>query len=74
MSQNPQDTSGTAMAIQGLVQSVDLVTDALERKWGVGRLRLLVAQPALEGHACGMWSGLSNPSPNGRDNQAGAAR
>jgi len=36
------DRSGTAMAIQGLVQSVDLLTDSLERKWGVGRLRLLV--------------------------------
>jgi hypothetical protein len=30
------------MTIQGLVQSVDLLTDSLERKWGVGRLRLLV--------------------------------
>ena len=36
------DRSGTVMAIQGLVQSVDLLTDSLERKWGVGRLRLLV--------------------------------
>ncbi|WP_270936288.1 hypothetical protein [Falsiroseomonas oryzae] len=33
---------GITMAIQGLVQSVDLLTDSLERKWGVGRLRLLV--------------------------------
>ena len=48
MNQSPQDTSGTAMAIQGLVQSVDLVTDALERKWGVGRLRLLVGDGLRE--------------------------
>jgi hypothetical protein len=33
---------GITMAIQGLVQSVDVLTDSLERKWGVGRLRLLV--------------------------------
>ena len=36
------DRSGTTLAIQGLVQSVDALTDAMERKWGVGRLRLLV--------------------------------
>jgi hypothetical protein len=35
-------TAGITMAIQGLVQSVDLLTDSLERKWGIGRLRLLV--------------------------------
>lgn len=48
MNPGRQDTSGTAMAIQGLVQSVDLVTDALERKWGVGRLRLLVGDALRE--------------------------
>ncbi|MFM7607651.1 MAG: hypothetical protein ACKO9A_02055, partial [Alphaproteobacteria bacterium] len=48
MNPGQQDTSGTAMAIQGLVQSVDLVTDALERKWGVGRLRLLVGDALRE--------------------------
>jgi hypothetical protein len=42
MSSAATDRSGIAMAIQGLVQSVDLLTDMLERKWGVGRLRLLV--------------------------------
>jgi hypothetical protein len=42
MSSGAPDRSGIAMAIQGLVQSVDLLTDSLERKWGVGRLRLLV--------------------------------
>lgn len=39
---------GTTQAIQGLVQSVDLLTDRLERKWGVGRLRLLVADALRE--------------------------
>ena len=48
MNPGQQDTSGTAMAIQGLVQSVDQVTDALERKWGVGRLRLLVGDGLRE--------------------------
>lgn len=42
MSSGTPDRPGIAMAIQGLVQSVDLLTDSLERKWGVGRLRLLV--------------------------------
>ncbi|PWS35182.1 hypothetical protein DFH01_23030 [Falsiroseomonas bella] len=42
MSWATTDRSGITMAIQGLVQSVDLLTDSLERKWGVGRLRLLV--------------------------------
>ena len=37
-----RENAGTGMAIQGLVQSVDLLTDSLERKWGTGRLRLLV--------------------------------
>ncbi|MFM7780338.1 MAG: hypothetical protein ACKPB8_16575, partial [Alphaproteobacteria bacterium] len=48
MNPGQQDTSGTVMAIQSLVQSVDLVTDALERKWGVGRLRLLVGDALRE--------------------------
>lgn len=34
--------------IQGYVQSVDAVTDAMERKWGVGRLRLLVTDELRE--------------------------
>jgi hypothetical protein len=42
MNAGARPTAGIAMAIQGLVQSVDLLTDSLERKWGVGRLRLLV--------------------------------
>jgi hypothetical protein len=42
MNSGLRDTGGITMAIQGLVQSVDLLTDKLERKWGVGRLRLLV--------------------------------
>ena len=36
------------MAIQGLVQSVDTLTDTMERKWGIGRLRLLVSDTLRE--------------------------
>jgi hypothetical protein len=44
------------------------------RKRVAGRLRPWAGRPALVVPACGMWWGLSNPSPNGRDYQAGAAR
>jgi hypothetical protein len=47
----PRDVAlrdGTTLSIQGLVQSVDLLTDRLERKWGVGRLRLLVEDALRE--------------------------
>jgi hypothetical protein len=40
--------AGVAQAIQGYVQSVDLLTDAMERKWGVGRLRMLVPDALRE--------------------------
>ena len=40
--------SGIGMAIQSLVQSVDALTDEMERKWGVGRLRLLVPEDLRE--------------------------
>jgi hypothetical protein len=39
---------GITQAIQGLVQSVDLLTDAMERTWEVGRLRLLVSDELRE--------------------------
>lgn len=39
---------GIGMAIQGLVQSVDALTDGMERKWGVGRLRMLVPDDLRE--------------------------
>jgi hypothetical protein len=42
------ENSGVGMAIQGLVQSVDVLTDEMERKWGVGRLRLLVSDDLRE--------------------------
>ena len=40
--------AGVATAIQGLVQSVDTLTDEMERKWGVGRLRMLVPDDLRE--------------------------
>jgi hypothetical protein len=40
--------AGVAQAIQGYVQSVDLLTDTMERKWGVGRLRMLVPDALRE--------------------------
>ena len=40
--------AGIATAIQGLVQSVDALTDEMERKWGVGRLRMLVPDDLRE--------------------------
>ena len=42
------ENAGIATAIQGLVQSVDALTDAMERRWGVGRLRLLVPDDLRE--------------------------
>jgi hypothetical protein len=39
---------GTTQAIQGLVRSVDLLTDAMERNREVGRLRLLVSDELRE--------------------------
>lgn len=39
---------GLDRTIQGLVQTVDLVTDAMEQKWGVGRLRMLVGDDLRE--------------------------
>jgi hypothetical protein len=47
----PRDVAlrdGTTLSIQALVQSVDLLTDQMERKWGVGRLRLLVEDALRE--------------------------
>jgi hypothetical protein len=41
-------SAGVGMAIQGLVQSVDALTDAMERNWGVGRLRMLVPDDLRE--------------------------
>ncbi len=43
-----RENPGVGMAIQGLVQSVDALTDAMERKWGTGRLRLLVPDALRE--------------------------
>ena len=43
-----RENSGIATAIQGLVQSVDALTDTMERKWGVGRLRMLVPDDLRE--------------------------
>ncbi len=43
-----RENAGIGLAIQGLVQSVDALTDEMERKWGVGRLRLLVPDDLRE--------------------------
>ena len=43
-----RENAGIGMAIQGLVQSVDALTDEMERKWGVGRLRMLVPDDLRE--------------------------
>jgi hypothetical protein len=43
-----RSSEGVARTIQGLVQSADLVADAMERKWGVGRLRMLVGDELRE--------------------------
>jgi hypothetical protein len=43
-----REKAGIGMAIQGLVQSVDALTDEMERKWGVGRLRMLVPDDLRE--------------------------
>jgi hypothetical protein len=43
-----REAVSTAQIIQGYVQAVDAVTDAMERKWGVGRLRLLVTDELRE--------------------------
>ncbi|MBD0275235.1 MAG: hypothetical protein ICV73_25335, partial [Acetobacteraceae bacterium] len=43
-----REKAGIGMAIQGLVQSVDALTDEMERRWGVGRLRMLVPDDLRE--------------------------
>jgi hypothetical protein len=48
--------------------------DTLTEQQFQARKRVAGALEALVVPVCGMWSGLRDPSPNGRDNQAGAAR